>query len=117
LEEAVKAVICPKAGPPEVLQVTGVCSIADLDLVRSIGLDDTIDYTREEFTREAGFSFEVPEYSKAARTFLGKIPLQDYPHFRQLAQLVAERRYNGGPDFDFGLELILDGLERYRDKS
>jgi hypothetical protein len=28
-----------------------------------------------------------------------------------------ETEYGGVQDFDFGLELILDGLERYRDQS
>jgi NADPH:quinone reductase-like Zn-dependent oxidoreductase len=38
--------------------VTGVCSTGNIDLVRSLGADDTVDYTREDFTR-AERSYDV----------------------------------------------------------
>jgi AcrR family transcriptional regulator len=67
--------------------------------------------------QELNFPLEEPEYSQAARDFLPQIPVHQYPYFYKLAQLVAEGGYTGVHDFEFGLELILDGLEGYRNRS
>jgi AcrR family transcriptional regulator len=65
-------------------------------------------YTMQEST----FPFEESSYSDAAQEFLPGISAEEYPHFIRLATMIGEARYSGVHDFDFGLNFILDGLER-----
>ncbi|MEU0394946.1 TetR/AcrR family transcriptional regulator [Streptomyces sp. NPDC006208] len=58
------------------------------------------------------FPFEVEQFPEAAATHLPQLPPGRYPHLTEMAVHVMEGTYDGAPDFVFGLDLILDGLER-----
>ena len=61
--------------------------------------------------QKLNFPFEPSEYAQAAEAWLPMIPEQQFPHLHGLAQEVIAGRHDGLADFDFGLDLILNGLE------
>jgi AcrR family transcriptional regulator len=61
--------------------------------------------------QELNFPVEVENYSEAAQEGLPLIPAEQYPYMNDLTHEVIERRYDGLHDFEFGLDLILNGLE------
>ncbi len=63
--------------------------------------------------QQLNFPFAEEEYADQAAAFLPEMP-PDLPWLRGMAEAVAADRYDGRQDFAFGLELILDGLERMR---
>ena len=58
------------------------------------------------------------ELAEVARNILRRFPVQAYPHLTELAlQHVLQPGYDYADEFAFGLDLILDGLERVRDTA
>ncbi len=63
--------------------------------------------------QELSFPFAEEECADQAAAFLPDMP-DDLPWLRGMAEAVATGRHDGRQDFSFGLELILEGLERTR---
>jgi hypothetical protein len=62
--------------------------------------------------RQVNFPLQPEELEGAAQDFLERFPATDYPYLVEhiRGHLLKEFRGKGG--FEFGLELILDGMER-----
>ena len=64
--------------------------------------------------QKLNFPFEPSEYGAVAESFLPMIPEGEYPYLHGLSRQVIDGAHDGIQDFCFGLDLILDGLERLR---
>jgi AcrR family transcriptional regulator len=66
--------------------------------------------------QEKGLPFEGPEQTaEVAAAMFADFPVDRYPHFVELAtQHVLQPGYDHGDEFEFGLDVVLDGLERLR---
>ncbi|MBF6364115.1 TetR/AcrR family transcriptional regulator C-terminal domain-containing protein [Nocardia puris] len=62
--------------------------------------------------QENTFPLRPDEYATAAAQFLLLIPESTHPHMNALSRLVIDGTHPGPADFDFGLNLLLDGLDR-----
>lgn len=60
------------------------------------------------------FPFKAGEYAAKAAFFLPLLPAEQLPHMRAMTLAVANRQHDGLHTLDFGLELILEGLEKLR---
>lgn len=58
------------------------------------------------------FPFEADEYAKVAAAYLPSLSADQFPSMRALTELVASGGHDGLHDLEFGLDLLLDGLER-----
>lgn len=62
--------------------------------------------------QQVNFPLQPDEYASAAQQFLPRIPADRFPYMNALSQLVIDGKHTGIADFNFGLNLILDGLEQ-----
>ncbi|MEO1623143.1 MAG: TetR/AcrR family transcriptional regulator [Cyanobacteria bacterium J06632_3] len=63
--------------------------------------------------QELNFPFEEAKYSEVAENYISLIPAEDYPYLNGMTQQVMSGEHDGIHDFEFGLELILHGLEQH----
>jgi len=76
-------------------------------------------YTYGFAMQETSLPFDTPEQTaELAQTILAQFPAGEYPHLTELTvEHVLKPGYDYGNEFAFGLDLILDGLERSRDAA
>ncbi len=67
--------------------------------------------------QEHNFPIDSSEYADVAEDYLAMVPAKQYPHLNALSLQVIDGSYNGVHDFEFGINLILDGLETLRVKG
>jgi AcrR family transcriptional regulator len=67
--------------------------------------------------QKRNFPLDPSEYAPAAKAFLHLIPVEQFPYLNGMSQEVIAGRHDGLHQLEFGLELILAGLERMRQAS
>ncbi|MGE8722018.1 TetR/AcrR family transcriptional regulator C-terminal domain-containing protein [Leptospira terpstrae] len=67
--------------------------------------------------QELNFPIQPKEYAETAESFLPNLKSSPYTYLTKLTEEVISGKYNGLHQFEFGLDLILDGLEIPRNHS
>lgn len=67
--------------------------------------------------QELNFPVKATEYAETAETFISHIPPDQYPYMHQLSLFIIDGSYDGLHDFELGLDFILEGLDRLRDRD
>jgi len=72
-------------------------------------------FGRQQLNMSAGSGAEPEEMAEA---FLRAIPADEYPYLREMViEHAMDSGYDDRADFDFGLDLILEGLQRLLDRA
>jgi AcrR family transcriptional regulator len=96
-----------------VLGVLAGAGFATPTVVRAIMALDS--HTYGFVLQELAWPFDREHAPELAATFAQRLPEGQYPNLLAVAQLVTSSPDGVPVDFEFGLDLILDGLERLRD--
>ena len=85
--------------------------------LRGLSLIDSYVYGfgRQQLNMSAGEADATPE--QMAEAFLSAIPADEFPFLCEVTEHMLRTGYDDSADFEFGLGLILDGLERARDSA
>ena len=67
--------------------------------------------------QKRNFPLDPAQYAAAAKGFLPLIPVEQFPWLNGMSQEVIAGRHDGLHELEFGLELILSGLEKLRASS
>ena len=79
--------------------------------VRAFSVLDSYVYGfgRQQLNMSAGPDIKPEEIAEA---FLQAIPADEYPHLREMVvEYAMKSGYDEGADFEFGLDLIIEGLQ------
>lgn len=98
--------------------VIGVLSAAGFPMpmvVRAIMALDS--HTYGFVLQELAWPFDVEDAPEAAATFARSLPAGEYSNLLAMAEMVTTAPGGVPVDFEFGLDLILDGLDRLRDAA
>ena len=108
----------PKVGPARLRYldaVIGVLSAAGFAMpmvIRAIMVLDS--HTYGFVLQELAWPFDDEDVPEVAAAFARGLPAGDYPNLLAMAEMVMAVPRGVPVDFEFGLDLILDGLERLR---
>jgi AcrR family transcriptional regulator len=98
--------------------VIGVLSAAGFPMsivIRAVMALDS--HTYGFVLQELAWPFDVENAPEMAATFARGLPAGEYPNLVAMAEMVSTAPRGVPVDFEFGLDLILDGLERLRDTA
>jgi AcrR family transcriptional regulator len=98
--------------------VIGVLSAAGFSMPIAIRAIMALDsHTYGFVLQELAWPFDSEDAPEVAASFAQGLPAGNYPNLLAMAEMAATAPGGAPVDFEFGLDLILDGLERLRDPA